>query len=226
VRAALGEGAPVQLHTGGDLFVDFGVDDAIARALAPDVPLPCGGALRIETTAGATVIDVDAGPADPAVANAEAMTAAARALRLRNIGGHILIDVIPPTGKRTVIRAAGTVLAERLAALAAHDPAGVAIAGVTPLGMIELTRRRVGLSLWETLEQGERRDATLAYTALRRAVRVAYQAKATRVAVAAEAGVIALLQGGVRAAVREAQEMAHVEIILRPRAAGIDVAVG
>jgi Ribonuclease G/E len=190
VRALLGEDAPIQLHGAGDPFADLGIDDAVALGLSPDVPLPCGGALRIETTAGATVIDVDAGPAAPDIANAEAMAAVAHALRLRYI----------------------------------DDPAGIAIAGVTPLGMIELTRRRVGLSLWETLAQGERRVATLSCTALRRAVRLAFQAKTARVAIAAEADVIALLQGRLRPALSEAQETAKVEIALRPRAAGIDVA--
>jgi Ribonuclease G/E len=228
LRAVLGAAAPIQAHTAAsDLFADFGIDDAIEAALAPTVALPCGGALRIEATAGAVVIDVDAGPADPKIANVEAVHAAARALRLRNLAGHILVDVIPPTGKRGVIRAAAKVLADHLAALTVFDPAGVDVAGVTPLGMLELTRRRLGLSLAETLVADARGTATEAYAALRRAVRAAHQAKTARVVIGADAAVAALLQGGLQGAVREAEDIAKVEIAVHIHAkAGVDVRPG
>jgi len=133
--------------------------------------------------------------------------------------------VIPPKGRRSAIRAAGQDVADQLAILAAGDPMGIDIAGITPLGMIELTRRRVGLSLAEYLG-GERRAAAQAYEALRRAVRLAHIAKTARVVIAAGADVLALLQGRLGAARTEAAECARAEIVLRPRAEGIDVAAG
>ena len=217
VRTLLGE-APVAAQADGtDMFTDYGVDGAIEAALEPSIALACGGTATIETTAGATVIDVDAGSADPAVANAEAVEAVAAALRLRNIGGHILIDVIPPRGRRNAVRAAARNLADRLAQLTGDDPCGIEIAGVTPLGMIELTRRRIGLSLVEQLSAGKRRDMTLALAALRRAVRAVREARAVRVEIDANADVAALLKGPLRAALDEAASTAHAEISVRVR---------
>jgi Ribonuclease G/E len=194
-----------------DPFAAFGVDAAVETALSPHVPLPCGGGLIIEATAAVT-IDVNSGPADPGVANMEALTAAASALRLRNIAGHILIDIIP-TRRRTV-------LPRHLAEALDADPVPSRVAGVTPLGMIEMTRQRLGLSLAETLceADGRVRAATVAYRALRTAVRHAHTAKAATVQIAAAPDVIALLQEGLRRALNEAEEAVKGEIALVVRA--------
>jgi Ribonuclease G/E len=167
--------------------------------------------LIIETTAAAVTIDVNSGPADPGVANMEALTATAAALRLRNIAGHILIDIIP-----TRLR---TVLPRHLKEVLDADPVPARVAGVTPLGMIEMTRQRLGLSLAETLCEvgGQVSAATGAYRALRAAVRHAHTAKVANIHLTAAPEVIALLQGPLRRALNEAEDAVKGEIKLSAR---------
>jgi Ribonuclease G/E len=134
---------------------------------------------------------------------------------LRNLAGHILIDIIPPEGKRSAIRAAATPLADHLAALAAADPTPTDVAGITPLGMIELTRKRVGLSLDEVL-LGHRAE-TMVYEALRRAVRTAIVEQAARIALDAPPEVAALLQGRLKRALDEAIQQCKADIMVSER---------
>jgi ribonuclease G len=210
VKALLGD-APVD-EGADDLFAAQGVDEAIEAALGPLVPLPCGGSLIIESTAAVVAIDVNSGPADPAVANNDAVAAAAAELRRRNIAGHIVLDIIP-TGRRAVFP-------RRLAEALSPDPIAANVAGLTPLGMIELTRRRVGLSLAETL-CGEGAPAlsaaSVAYKLLRDAVRFAEAEKAAGVAVTASPEVVAALQGPLRAALAEARDEIKGEVALSAR---------
>lgn len=210
LKDSLAADAPVVLHTGSDdLFAD--VDEAVEAALEPLVPLPCGGSLIIENTAAATVIDVNAGPADPDTANREAIMAVARELRRRNLAGHILVDAIPTRGKAALPRLLG--------GLVAGDPAEVRVAGLTPLGMVELTRRRVGLSLAETLcdAGGRVSAATIALRALRGAVRFAFSAKAAHVALAAAPEVAAAIKD-LPAAKAEAEAAIKGDIRITARA--------
>jgi Ribonuclease G/E len=207
-------GAPIEAGE-ADPFDAYGVEDALETVLAPAIPLPSGGRIIIEATAGAVVIDIDAGAGSPAAANDEAIPVIARALRLRNLGGHILIDIIPPEGKRSAIRAAATPLADKLAALVAADPTPTDIAGITPLGMIELTRKRVGLSLDQMLLG--RRAETMAYEALRRAVRTAVAEQAARIALDAPPEVAALLRGRLRPALAEAISQSKADIMVSER---------
>jgi len=162
------------------------------------------------------VIDVDAGAGAPEAANREAIEAIAPALRQRNLGGHILIDIIPPHGKRATIRAAAQPLVDRLAALVARDPIPTDVAGVTPLGMIELVRKREGLSVAERLS-GKYRSPARAYDALRRAVRTAFQDKAARITIDAPPDVAALLRGRLKPAVDEAMAQSKADIMISER---------
>jgi len=212
VKALLGKDAPVE-EADGDLFAAHGVDEAIEAALSPTVPLPGGGSLIIEFTAAVVAIDINSGPADPASANTAAMAAVAAELRRRNIAGHILVDIIP-----TRRRAA---LPRRLAEALSPDPIAAHVAGLTPLGMIELTRRRVGLSLTETLTGADVNKAlttaSVAYKLLRDAVRFAHGEKAAGVTAIAAPDVVAVLQGPLRAALDEARDEIKGEIALTAR---------
>lgn len=193
--------APIEEHAGSeDVFAAYGVDAAMEAALQPDVTLPCGGSIIVETTSAVTAIDVNAGPAEPRLANAQAVDAAARALRLRNISGHIVLDIIPSKRRSDFVQ-------EMEAALTA-DPTPANVAGLTPMGMIELTRQRVGLSLAETLcdADGRLSAATVAYRLLREAVRFAHGAKVAGIRAFAAPDVVALLQGPLRAALTEAED--------------------
>jgi Ribonuclease G/E len=214
VRALLAD-APVELGDAG-LFEMRGAEEAMEAALDRTIELESGGSIAIEATAGAIVIDVDAGAGTPEAANREAIAAVAAALRLRNLGGHMLIDIIPPNGKRAAIRAAAQPLADCLKELVAADPIPTDVAGVTPLGMIELVRKRVGLSLPERLT-GKHRAAAMAYDALRRAVRTAFRDKAVRIAIDAPPDVAALLHGRLKPAVDEAMAQSKADIMVSER---------
>ena len=93
------------------------------------------------------------------------------------------------------------------------------VAGLTPLGIIELTRQRLGLSLRETLcdADGGLSAASVAYKLLRDAVRLALSEKVAGVAAGATPDVVAVLQGELRPALDEARDMIKGEITLTAR---------
>ncbi len=203
------KGASAQVHNGTDLFTDLGIDEAIETALRHAVALPGGGSLLIETTSAVTAIDINSGSSDPATANHAAMAVIARELRKRNVAGHLVIDVIPGKGTGALPRLLTRALGE--------DPIPARVAGVTPLGMIELTRQRLGLSLAEQLldETGALSVASTAYACLRHSVRQALSEKIATPAVFAAPDVVALLQGPLRAALVEANDILKTEIVLK-----------
>ncbi len=206
VRAMLGDDAPVESHTAdADVFAAFGVDEAIEAALRPEVKLPSGGSIIIEPTRALTVVDINSGGSDPARANAEAMHVLALELRRRNIAGHILVDVIPTKARTALPR----ILTKALAA----DPIPAQVVGLTSLGLLEMTRQRMGLSLAEALmDKGELSAASTAYRALRAVVREAAKSGAPQWVVKVSADVAALLQGTLARAVSEARDITKTEI--------------
>lgn len=131
---------------GGALFDLYDASDVLEAALQPVVTLPGGASLLFGTAAGLSVIDIDSGPLPPEDANRAAMPEIARQLRLRALSGHILVDVIP---MRRAGAHAGAVAA--LKAAVAGDPTPTRVVGTTPLGMIEMTRDRLGPSLGERM---------------------------------------------------------------------------
>lgn len=212
VRAVLGGNATVESHAAAsDVFAVYGVDEAIEAALRPVVKLPSGGSLVIETTQALTAIDVNSGGSDPARANFEAMHAAALELRRRNIAGHILLDLIPTK--------AGAALPRLMTKALAADPVPAQVAGLTPLGMLELTRQRTGLSLAETLlDRGVLSAPSVAYRALRAVVRAAGDAGAAGLVVEAAPDVAAVLHGPLSRALAEARDAikAEIAVVARP----------
>lgn len=122
--------------------------DRMAPLCQSRVVLPSGGWLGIEPTAALTAVDVNAGAGrDPLRTNLEAADAVAAQLRLRNIGGTVVVDFIDlRSGK-----ARGQVLA-RLRAALAGDPARVRTGrGFSEFGLVELARERRGLALHEAV---------------------------------------------------------------------------
>lgn len=212
VRALLDADAPVESHSAeADLFAAFGVDEVIEAALRPEVKLPSGGSIIIEHTRALTVIDVNSGGSDPARANYEAMAAVALELRRRNIAGHILVDVIPAKARASLPR----ILTKALAA----DPNPAQVVGLTSLGLLEMTRQRMGLSLIEALtDKGELSAASTAYRALRAVVRAASESGAPKWTLNLAPDVAALLQGPLARAVSEARDLTKTEIQIAPRA--------
>ena len=129
------------------------IADEIPALLAPEVGLPSGGSLVIEPTRALVAVDVNAGSGrDARTANLEAAAELPRQLRLRNLGGLVVVDFIP-AARQGRVRALRR-LAEGLAA----DPAQVRLAeAFTNLGLAELARQRRGLSLAEAFAAARRR---------------------------------------------------------------------
>ena len=145
----------LQLHDDSKpLFESRGVERAIHAALEPRVALPCGGHLVIESTEALTTVDVNSGsfaaasPAEAARVNLEAARTLPRDLRRRNIGGIVVVDFIEMSGRDRQREVLGA-LREGLA----DDPAPTRISDVSPMGLVEISRRRRGPSLSEQLEE-------------------------------------------------------------------------
>ncbi|MEA2755737.1 MAG: ribonuclease [Aliidongia sp.] len=150
----------------------YGVTEAFEEALATRLPLAGGGDITIEGTVGFTAIDVNLAAAagrrgraaDAILAvNLAAATAVARQLRLRNIGGAIIVDFITMAARdhRRQVETA-------LALVAIGDPVPTELHGWTRLGHLELTRRRGTASIADRmlLPGGARRPKTPATVAL------------------------------------------------------------
>lgn len=129
-------------------FERHGILDAI-EALKGPVPLSGGGAMYVEPTRALVAVDVNSGPdtsqAAGLKANIDALRALPRALRLRGLGGQVVLDLAPFAKKdRRQI--------EQIAKAALRaDPIETSLVGWTPLGHLELQRKRERLPLAEAL---------------------------------------------------------------------------
>ncbi len=186
------------------LFDLYNVEEEVERALARRVDLKSGGYLIIDQTEALTTIDVNTGAFtgvrsfDDTIfkTNLEAAQAIARQLRLRNLGGIIIIDFIDmelPEHKEAV-------LAELSRALA-RDRTRMTINGFTSLGLVEMTRKRTRESLARQLcepcptcgGRGQIKTAqTVCYEILRAIVREARQFNAREFRILASQAVIDL----------------------------------
>ena len=135
------------------LFEHHGVAGDIADVLAPRVLLPEGGALTVELTAAATMIDVDSGAAAHGrkaraailATNLAAAGEAARQIRLRNLAGPIVIDFVGMRDRRDRDRVRDALTA------ALADDVDAEVLGWTRLGHLELVRKRRHAPLAELL---------------------------------------------------------------------------
>lgn len=142
----------LERHRGPDaLFDRFDLDGQVAALAGPGVPLRGGASLVIERTEALTAIDVNAGErGNPLAVNLEAVPEIARQLRLRNLGGIIVVDFVSMTG-----RGDGQRLLDGLAAAVADDPVQTEVYGLSKLGLVELTRARRGPALADLLTPAE-----------------------------------------------------------------------
>jgi len=144
----------IEKYTGvGDLFADFRVEEQLAKAFDRKVYLPSGGSLVIDRTEAMIVIDVNTGKfigkggsLEETVTknNLEAAEEIARQLRLRDLGGIIVIDFIDmilESNREQVLR--------RLVECLGRDRTKHQVAEVTSLGLVQMTRKRVGQGLIE-----------------------------------------------------------------------------
>ena len=156
VRSFLGEeGSHVVLEAHlepSELLEHYKVNGAIRDALKPRVDLPSGGYVIIEPTEALTVIDVNSGSFTRSAnaretvlwTNCEAAIEIARQLRLRNIGGVIIVDFIDMDSRRDQLQ-----LLEHFTSAIRDDAARPQIAQLTELGLVELTRKRQGQNIYE-----------------------------------------------------------------------------
>jgi ribonuclease G len=143
-------------HYQGDrpIFDVYGIEDEISKALAQKVKLKSGGDLVIDQTESMTTIDVNTGGylgsrnhAETVLkTNLEAANAIARQLRVRNLGGIIIIDFIDMQDEEHQRQVQRT-----LAKALEKDPARTTITGISQLGLIEMTRKRTRESLEQIL---------------------------------------------------------------------------
>ena len=194
-------------HYAGErpIFDLFSIDEEIAKALLRRVDLKSGGYLIIDQTEALTTVDVNTGGFvgarnfDDTIfkTNLEAAQAIARQLRLRNLGGIIIIDFIDMT--RDEHRT--SVLAELKKQLA-RDRTKITVSGFTQLGLVEMTRKRTRESLAHMLcepcptcaGRGEVKTArSVCHDILREILREARQFNPKEFRVVASASVVEML---------------------------------
>ncbi|MGY1914119.1 Rne/Rng family ribonuclease [Blastococcus sp. SYSU DS0973] len=145
-------------YTGqGDVFHDLRIDEQLTKALDRKVWLPSGGSLVIDRTEAMTVVDVNTGKFTGSGGNLEQtvtrnnMEAAeeiVRQLRLRDIGGIIVIDFID-----MVLESNRDLVLRRLTECLGRDRTKHQVAEVTSLGLVQMTRKRVGQGLLEVFSE-------------------------------------------------------------------------
>ena len=145
----------LELYSGERPIFDlYGIDDEIDKALGRQVKLKSGGDLIIDQTEAMTTIDVNTGAflgtkshAETVLkTNLEAATSIARQLRIRNLGGIIILDFIDmedPEHQRQVLRTLIKALEK--------DHARTMVTGISELGLVEMTRKRTRESLGQIL---------------------------------------------------------------------------
>jgi ribonuclease G len=189
---------------GRPLFDLHAIDDEIARALGRRVDLKSGGYLIIDQTEALTTVDVNTGGFvgarnfDDTIfkTNLEAAQSIARQLRLRNLGGIVIMDFIDMDNAEHQ----EAVLTELRKTLA-RDPTRTSVSGFSALGLVEMTRKRTRESLAHVLcepcptcgGRGEIKTAqTVCYDILREILREARQFDAREYRIAAAQSVIDL----------------------------------
>ncbi len=148
----------VEKWTGdGDVFANFRIDEQIKKALDRKVWLPSGGSLIIERTEAMTVVDVNTGKFTGSGGNLEetvtrnnleAAEEIVRQLRLRDIGGIIVIDFID-----MVLESNRDLVLRRLVECLGRDRTKHQVAEVTSLGLVQMTRKRIGTGLLEAFSE-------------------------------------------------------------------------
>jgi len=161
--AYIGQVAPdlterIHRYTGtGDVFHDARVDEQLQKGMARKVWLPSGGSLVIDRTEAMTVIDVNTGKfigkggtleETMTLNNLEAAEEIVRQLRLRDIGGIIVVDFVD-----MLLEANRDRVLRRLIECLGRDRTKHQVAEVTSLGLVQMTRKRVGQGLVEAFSE-------------------------------------------------------------------------
>jgi ribonuclease E len=143
--------------SGPDVFSAYRIDEQIAKGLDRKVWLPSGGSLVIDRTEAMTVVDVNTGKFTGSGGNLEetvtrnnleAADEIVRQLRLRDIGGIIVVDFID-----MVLESNRDLVLRRLAECLGRDRTRHQVAEVTSLGLVQMTRKRIGTGLLEAFSE-------------------------------------------------------------------------
>ena len=140
-----------------DAFAAYRIDEQIAKGLDRKVWLPSGGSLVIDRTEAMTVVDVNTGKFTGSGGNLEetvtknnleAAEEIVRQLRLRDIGGIIVVDFID-----MVLESNRDLVLRRLIECLGRDRTRHQVAEVTSLGLVQMTRKRIGTGLLEAFSE-------------------------------------------------------------------------
>jgi ribonuclease E len=163
VEEYLGQVSPdlverVRRHTGsGDAFAELRIDEQILKGLDRKVYLPSGGHLVIDRTEAMTVVDVNTGKYTGAGGNLEetvtrnnleAAEEIVRQLRLRDLGGIVVIDFID-----MVLESNRELVLRRLTECLGRDRTKHQVTEITSLGLVQMTRKRIGQGLLEAFSE-------------------------------------------------------------------------
>ena len=210
------------------IFDIYGVEDDINNALKRHVPLKSGGSVVIDQTEAMTTVDVNTGGfvghrnLEETIfkTNLEAAQAIARQLRLRNLGGIIIIDFIDmelDSHKQQVLRTLEKTLAK--------DHAKTGISEISNLGLVEMTRKRTSESLEHFLcepcancsGRGYLKTAeTVSFEIFREILRSVRQFEATRLRVIAAPAVVEQILDEGSATVAELEDFIDMSIRFQP----------
>ncbi|BBH66542.1 hypothetical protein ACTI_32270 [Actinoplanes sp. OR16] len=145
-------------HTGvADAFAEYRIDEQIMKALDRKVFLPSGGHLVIDRTEAMTVVDVNTGKYTGAGGNLEetvtrnnleAAEEIVRQLRLRDLGGIVVIDFID-----MVLESNRDLVLRRLTECLGRDRTKHQVTEITSLGLVQMTRKRIGSGLLEVFSE-------------------------------------------------------------------------
>ncbi|HET7387113.1 MAG TPA: Rne/Rng family ribonuclease [Nocardioidaceae bacterium] len=143
----------LEKYAGDDAFATYRIDEQIAKGLDRKVWLPSGGSLIVDRTEAMTVVDVNTGKFTGSGGNLEetvtknnleAAEEIVRQLRLRDIGGIIVVDFID-----MVLESNRELVLRRLVECLGRDRTRHQVAEVTSLGLVQMTRKRIGTGLLE-----------------------------------------------------------------------------
>lgn len=216
----------IHLDEGKDLWAEFNLQPEIEKALKPKVWLKCGGYLVIDQTEALTVIDVNTGKfvgtndlaETVCKTNLDAAREIPRQLRLRNIGGIIIIDFIDmwdEAHREQVLQTLQTELR--------RDTTKTQVLGITQLGLVEMTRKKVSDSVSSVLQvacsycEGRGRilsEETVFYMLLRELTDWSKRSNAPAVLVNAHPKVAALLIGAGGSQHRDWMQTHHRELLV------------
>jgi ribonuclease G len=197
----------IELFDGpGALFDMYDIEDEIDKLMSPRVPLPSGGWITIESTEALTAVDVNSGSftastgleETSAKVNLEAADEIGRQVRLRGIGGLIVVDFIHLSEAANIAR-----VLEVLEASISRDHTPTQISAMSEFGLVEITRKRVRDPLVKLMSEccrncsGHGRKRTrdsVALEVMRRVERTAAAAPGKPIVVRASPDVVRWLQ--------------------------------